>query len=307
MSCPHNCVAGNGLAMNRTDAKPVALALTAAILWGLWWVPIRYLNTLGLEGAWAGLAMSAATAVCLIPVVAFGSGFSRMPGTALVGGLLIGFAITAYATALAYTDVVRVVLLFYLAPAWSTIIECVFMGRRWNWRSLVALGCSFFGMFLILGGDLALSGIGFGDLLALLAGIAWSAGAAAVFAGPKIGPGQMALLSVLGACVVGLAAVVFVPAPDMAVLASAMPATLLSGGLYMMPTLIITLWSARLLAPALLSFLLSAEIISGVGSSAIFLDEEFGLVEMSGSVFIALGAITEVLIAGRSKGTKQTM
>lgn len=286
--------------MKGSELRPIAAALTAAILWGLWWIPIRYLEVLGLDGIWAGLAMNVAAALVLIPVVLFGKGFVRMSPTALLGALLIGVAITGYATAVTYTDVVRAVLLFYLAPAWSTIIECAMMGRKWNWRSLVALACSFLGMFLILGGNFGEAGIGPGEIQALLAGMAWSVGAAAIFSDSRVSAAQMSLTAIVGACIVALAAGAFVAPPDLSSVMASVPAALASGILYLLPMVAITLWSARLLAPALMSFLLSAEIISGVGSSALLLEEKFGLVEILGTVFIALGAVTEVLVPDRT-------
>ena len=40
-------------------AAPVILAFAAAALWGIWWIPIRYIEHLGMDGAWGSVAMNA--------------------------------------------------------------------------------------------------------------------------------------------------------------------------------------------------------------------------------------------------------
>lgn len=133
---------------------PALLAFVAAALWGVWWMPIRWLAGQGLDGALGGLVMlSGAGAVCLI-WLGVKRGAGRIGPRAWVGAALIGVAFTTYSAALSYGEVVRVILLFYLAPVWSKTIERVFLGLDWHWTSSLALG------------------------LALISGLAWSAGAA---------------------------------------------------------------------------------------------------------------------------------
>ena len=38
----------------------VGLTLVASLLWGVWWIPIRWLESGGLPGVWASLAMGLA-------------------------------------------------------------------------------------------------------------------------------------------------------------------------------------------------------------------------------------------------------
>ncbi len=292
--------------MNRTEFAPTSLALLAAVLWGFWWIPIRYLNEVGLLGAFAGLALNVGAGFFLLVWVLLGSGLQGLTWRSGLGALLVGMAVTSYATAISYTDVVRVVLLFYLAPAWSTIIECMFMGRRWDWRSLVALGLSFSGMLLILGDDVSATSLNGGDALALLSGLCWSVGAALVFSSRPVGTPLLSFAAVFGAAITGSMTVLAetwmdLPTPEISRVAEAVPIILATGGIYLAPIFAISLWSARKLPPALLSFLLSAEIVSGVASSAILLDERFGWVEMAGATCVALGAGVEFLLPSRTR------
>ncbi len=285
---------------------PASVALVAAVLWGLWWIPIRYLNDIGLPGSVAGFAINLGALPFILLLVLFGRRGWGLPMRGAIGAVLAGLAITTYATALAYTDVVRVVLLFYLAPAWSTLIECVFMGRRWSWQSVIAISMSLFGMMLILGGGLSPHEVGAGEIMAIMSGLAWSVGAALLFSTGKFETGPAALVAIVVAVVASAVAMLVefgfdFPVSVVEVSELTAPVVLLSGGLYFAPMIVLTLWSARLLPPALLSFLLSAEIISGVGSSAALLDEHFGLVELAGTICIAGAAVIEFLLPGRNR------
>ena len=73
-----------------------------------------------------------------------------------------------------------------------------------------------------------------------------------------------------------------------------------AGAVYVLPIMIMTLWSARRLAPTTLTFLLSAEIVSGVASSAVLLDEPFGAMQLLGTVLIVFAAMSEVM-SGKGK------
>lgn len=300
----------------------VLIALAAAILWGVWWAPLRALEAVGFSGAWAGLAMSlgalpALAAAALVqnraatpdpaPSAAGPSaaGPSATGGGAvrLIGALLIGLAITLYAASLAFTDVVRAALLFYLAPTWSVLIECSFFGRRFTVRSALAIGLSLLGALAIFRGDVALGGWSIGDAMAFGSGLAWSMGAAIVFAlgaGATSARRPAALSLWTGGAAAITGAVVVVAAPDSALTiaaADAPRATLLAlaaGMLYSAPILFVTLWAATKLPPATVSFILTAEIVSGVGSAALFLTEPFGVWEALGAALILAAALIEV-------------
>ena len=278
----------------------IALALVSALMWGLWWAPVRLLEGMGLQGFWATLAMCLGT----LPTLLWAArGTPRLPAQAVGGAVLVGVAVMLYGAALTFTDVVRAVLLFYLAPAWSTAIECLFMGRRWERRSAAALGLSFLGVATIFRFEISGDGWGMGDLAAIASGLGWSAGAALIFAAPGARGGRsfaaLGLFSGLGGvAATGLA--LFVggaaagPPPAAAALAAA-PLALATGAVYLAPILLITMFAALRLAPAIMSFLLTAEILSGVASSALLLDEPFGPMEAIGALLVAGGALVETV------------
>jgi drug/metabolite transporter (DMT)-like permease len=65
--------------------------------------------------------------------------------------LLTGAAFSLFTTALALTDVIRAILLFYLTPAWGTILGLLFLGERLDRARDLALLFAFVGLAVILG------------------------------------------------------------------------------------------------------------------------------------------------------------
>lgn len=278
----------------------VWLTLFVSILWGVWWIPIRWLNALGLEGVWSSLAMG----VLALPVLGWFALKERSGAVtstqALIGAMLMGLAAMLYSSALSFTDVVRAVVIFYLAPAWSTAIECLFMSRRWNLRSALALGISLFGVAIIFRFDISLATVGWGDLAALAAGMAWAVGAALVFARPGGRPEPLAFFAAVGLVMGAVGTLALADgaavgaAPDRAAWAAA-PLVLAIGALYLAPVLLITIWAAQRLPPATMSFLLTSEIIAGIVTAAIFVSDTFGMPELIGAVLITIGATLEAV------------
>ncbi|MEX0286423.1 MAG: DMT family transporter [Paracoccaceae bacterium] len=281
----------------RSDTLPVILAFLAAALWGLWWIPMRWLQGYGLDGAQGGLLLMSGAALACIALLVFRPHLARLSPTALVGAAMTGVALTAYSAALNYTDVVRAILLFYLAPVWSKLIERFFLGMPWPWTSTVALVTAMAGAVLLLGTEAFHGGLRAGDAIAVASGMIWAAGAAFIYTSKNASSSGLTAIAVLCTCV---ASILFVlvdgtPMPNLGSL-PVLWSGLALGVVYVIPVLFLTLWSAQRLSPATMSFLLTGELLCGVGSGAIWLDEPFGWVHAGGTVLILLGALTEVLI-----------
>ncbi len=280
---------------------PILVALISALLWGLWWAPIRVLQSVGFEGLWASVAMSVAALPILAIAIALRKSAGQMSAKAALGGCFVGTALTLYSAALADTSVLRAVLLFYLAPAWSIALEWMFIGRKLRWINALGLTLAALGVMFIFRGNVTFNDWRLGDTVAVLSGMCWATGAALVFTSPPASLRKLGFIACLTGTVVGtFCALAFsVPASSLDLQTPAFPPALAFGCLYVAPVLLATLWSARRLKPATLSFLLTAEIISGVVSAAIFLSEPFGLPEVIGTVLIIAAALTEV-VPGKS-------
>ncbi|MBR9864213.1 MAG: DMT family transporter [Rhodobacteraceae bacterium] len=283
--------------MNKSSYLPVWIAFVCALFWGLWWLPVRVLESSGLNGVWAGTALNAGALPLLLVLFFIRPKRRRIDLRVIASGALIGGAMMLYSAAITETTVVRAVLLFYLAPAWAIGIEWLFMGRRLRWINGLAFGLAAAGVMLIFRGEISLSHWNSGDLMALVSGICWAVGCALIFTGPDIGARTLGLFGCAGGLVIGTALAVGsgqgLPAPadpiEPAIRALGI------GILYIAPMLVATLWSARRLPPTLLSFLLTGEIISGIATSAIFLAEPFDWPELAGSALVICAALTEVV------------
>lgn len=289
-----------GQTMDAKHFGPVSLVLASALMWGLWWVPVRLCEALGLTGVWPNLVINLGALLGLAALVLFGRPSHALTIPALLGSILIGIAVALYGAALSLTEVARAVLLFYLAPAWSTLIEVTFLGRRWHAYRLPPLVLSLLGMIVVMRGDIALGGGNIGDLAALGSGLAWSAGAALIFTTENQNVPRLSLAVIIASVATSVVLLPLgwqgFPRFELTDTGLALLLALSVGMLCLAPIIGITLWGAGRLAPSTISFLLAAEILSGITSSALFLDEPFGWWEVSGTTLIIASIIAHITL-----------
>jgi drug/metabolite transporter (DMT)-like permease len=254
--------------------------------------------------------MAVAALVLCLPLLVIMPG--RVSPRGVLGAIMVGGAVMLYTVAVSYTDFIRAVLIFYIAPAWSLMIECTFLGRRWSLRALASIAGSFIGLLLISRGEISVSGVGaLGDWMALVAGVCWSAGAALLFTAKRADFSWTVVLTLVGAVAIGQGVIAIWGSPMGTLPSGAIwtsDALFAFGvsGLYLAFILGCTMWGATRLSPTLMSFLLSAEILSGVVVSAVFLGEPFGLIEVFGAAFI-IGAVLMELTRKPEGAATQTV
>lgn len=282
-----------------SSPRDLGIALFAACLWGIWWLPLRELEALGLDGTEAAFIMNASALLAIAFLRPWRSAH-RLGRTAMLGAFIFGVSVTAYSLAVYHGEVVRVVLLFYLAPVWSKLIERIFLNQPWGWVSTLALVLSFGGIVVLVGEDIGSGNVSFIDAVALLSGLAWAVGSAMVFSSQNSSTSQLYIFTTLTTVLLtGAGLLLFPETPLSDAPASAWGWGVVAGVAFFFPLMFLTLLSATRLPPATLSFLLSAEIITGVGTSAIFLDEPFGIRHAIGAALVTLGALAEVVFAPR--------
>lgn len=284
----------------------VWVVLFCAALWGFWWYPVALLERVGLSGPWIGLAMSAA-ALPVAAVMCAVDRRGRISARATFGAMIVGGAVTLYAISVNYTDFLRAVLLFYFAPAWSTLIELFFMGRRWALQSLVAITLAIGGVLLISRGEISFAGLGaIGDWMALGSGLLWSIGIAMVFSASRVSVSRVLLATAVGGVLVAIAIAwadgsVTAGIPDLAAMAAADAWPFVFAVFYMGFILAGTMWGSIHLPPAVMSYLLSVEILGGVISSTLILGERFGPFELGGTICITSAVVIEVAWTERQR------
>ena len=294
----------NRVARPRLGAPEAVIAISGA-LWGLYWIPVRYLEDRGVGVVWMTLGLFLVALAVFVPVLV-----RHPPARAvftprmLVTGLLTGGSFVLYSVSIVLTEVVTAILLFYLSPVWATVLGRMLLGERFTVSRLAALVLGLGGLWVVLGGE---SGLplprNLGDWCALTAGVTWAFGTLRVHQDAAVSPiahtaalfvGGTAVIAVLALLPALEAPVPAVTAPAAAiVLAVAVLSVLSAGGI---------LWGARLISPGRAGLLLMMEVITGLASAALLAGEPFGTVQVVGSTLIMAAALAEVLpVARRSR------
>ncbi len=285
--------------LHGSNLKVASVALVfGGMMWGLYWIPVRFFVDQGLSGAWPGIVMYSAALVGLAPFLWRDRRDLLLRWQDLMfSGVFTGAAFGLFTISLIYTDVVRAILLFYLTPVWGTIVGLVFLGERLTLIRLLGLACGLGGMVIVLGGEQIIpwpSNVG--DWAALLSGMAWAVGTLGLYRASGISvPGQV-FAFITGALLLSVASLAFSAgalSEQSDVIVRVLPIALLSV-LYTLPMIFLTIWPATLLTPARVGLLLMSEIVVGLISAAVFSGEPFGLREFIGATLIVSAALLEI-------------
>ena len=293
-----------GTAFDQNPLIPSLAVVFGGALWGLFWLPIRWLGDLGLQGGWPGAVIFAAMTVLLLPMIVLRRAQLRAYWRPLIGcALFTGTAFAFYSISLQLTEVVRCILLFYLTPVWSTALGLAFLGERLTLTRIAALILGAAGLLVVLG-----AGVQFpwprnvGDWLALASGMAWAYGSLRLYRMGSVAIPEQILTFSIGSLVVTLSAItlggaVFGGMPDPGALRAAAPYGVLVA-LYVLPMVWLTVWPTTLLSPGRIGILLMSEVVVGVASAAALSGEPFGAREALGAALIIGAGLVEVLGRG---------
>ncbi|MGZ5271161.1 MAG: EamA family transporter [Ramlibacter sp.] len=128
-----------------------ALALVVnAFVWGISWWPFRELQSAGLHPLWATAFIYLVSVVLLL--LARPGAWRGFAGQPLLWLLMAAAGLTnvGFNWAVTVGDVVRVVLLFYLMPAWTVLLAWPLLGERPTPAALVRLVLALAGVAVIL-------------------------------------------------------------------------------------------------------------------------------------------------------------
>lgn len=117
----------------KQNVMPVAGVLSGALVWGLIWYPYRVLQDIGVSGAMATMItylLAMAFGVFMLPRV--WRDRSVFGGWAVLLVLSAGWANLGYVLGMLHGEVMRVLLLFYLAPVWTILFSFWLLGERLN-------------------------------------------------------------------------------------------------------------------------------------------------------------------------------
>ena len=134
---------------SKQNVMPIAGILSGALVWGLIWYPFRVLQDAGISG-------SLATLITYLLAMLFGAFMLPRVWRELYGwwaGLLLisaGWANFGYVLAMLHGEVMRVLLLFYLAPLWTILLSYWLLGEHLNRYGYLVIALSLGGAFIML-------------------------------------------------------------------------------------------------------------------------------------------------------------
>ena len=133
---------------------PIAGILSGALVWGLIWYPYRVLHLAGVSGPLATFityALAMLFGGLMLPQV--WRELRHQQGTGWWAVLLVfsaGWANFGYVLAMLQGEVMRVLLLFYLAPVWTILFSYWLLGERLNRYGYFVIALSLCGAFIML-------------------------------------------------------------------------------------------------------------------------------------------------------------
>lgn len=282
----------------RETALPALAVAGSALFWGLWWLPLRALAERGLPGGWASLAVYAVAAAVLVPFAWTRRAHLRAGGWNLFWtGFLFGVVLVLWNHAVLVGEVVRVVLLFYLAPVWATLFALVLLNQRIGPARVLAIVLGLSGAAVVLGFEAGLPLPGsLGDWLGLLSGIIFALSVTVARKAPEASGLDRTFVSFACAALVALPlALAAGPGPSGDAMVRALPLAAAIGLLWVLPATWLLLWGAAYLDPGRVSILLLLEVIAASLSASLLTDEPFGWREAAGCVLILSAGLVEAL------------
>jgi drug/metabolite transporter (DMT)-like permease len=296
--------------MTRDQLLPsLAVGLSGA-MWGLYWMPARWLGGHGIDGLWQAAMLFSLALLAMVPIAVWRWREIRAIGPELLlTGLFTGAAFTLYTASLLLTDVVRALLLFYITPVWSTLLSIILRREIPSALRLLALVLAIGGLLTVL--DYA-SGLPLprnaGDWLSLIGGMMFAYGSFRNFEneapslnGSVLGFNVGGLLGAVLMIALPLEAAGAVP-PVEGVRAVASQLAVLALLLFL-PTTYLIMWGTHRVDPARVGMLLMVEIVVGVATAAAFADEPFGLREAAGAALILSAGVVDVYGGQRTAGS----
>jgi drug/metabolite transporter (DMT)-like permease len=283
------------------ERTAVVAGLYAGICFGVFWIPIRALEMAGFAGPWSMVVFAGLPLIACIPVVwRFRDVYVSAGAVPLLGGLIGGIAFALYAIAFLYTDVVRVIVMFYAMPAWGFLLAWIFLGDRITSVRWLSLALCFSGLYVVFGSH---TGVplpqNLGDWMALLSGILWAVAALMILIHQRVGYLVHATNFFASAMIVSLLAALIatiqgtLSAPNWNGFADAVFWVVPLALFLILPAGVATVFAPTRLNPGVAGILFMTEVVVAAITAAIWADEVLGTREVLGLVLIMSAGLME--------------
>ncbi|TWO70998.1 DMT family transporter [Caenimonas sedimenti] len=136
----------------RVGPWPALALVFNAFVWGLSWWPFRELQSQGLHPLWSTALIYLVSLACLLAVRPGAvRGWWQSPWLWLLAAAA-GMTNVGFNWAVTIGDVVRVVLLFYLMPAWSVLLAWLLLDEKPHATALARVALALVGVAIVLDG-----------------------------------------------------------------------------------------------------------------------------------------------------------
>jgi len=213
----------------------------------------------------------------------------------------MGLSLVLYSTAFLYTDVVRVVALYYLTPIWGAIFGRIWLKERISGDRIVGICLGLAGMLVILNVDQGLPlPQNVGDWMAIAGGIIWAIAATLMRQNSQADP--LATLTIWFFWCTALAVLLALlmqrdyALPDFGIIQNELPWLVPVILLVAVPGYFAITWGTPQLNPGTSGLLFMTEISVGTLTAAWLTSEIIGPREIIGIILISLAGLAEVLL-----------
>jgi drug/metabolite transporter (DMT)-like permease len=279
----------------RSARLGVVALVVAGVLFGLMWWPLKYFAAQGLGGLMLTMIAYGAMGLLGLPIVFAQRGYWRRQRSLLIaGGFFGGAANVAFVSALMGGEVMRVMLLFYIAPVWSVLGARFLFHEVLTPARLMAVAIALCGAVLVLGGpETFRSPLSAVDLLALASGFFFAAQNLVSRAAQEV-PILSKTVAVLFGC--GILSAILLPFSGLK-----LPAISLTQGLqllcfavfWLVTAMWVTMYGVTHLEASRAAVLLVIELAVAVVSALVIGGERLSPIGWAGAVLITAAALIE--------------
>jgi len=276
-----------------------------ASIWGLFWIPLRYLDSLNIHGFWAiALVMTGVFLLALCVLVKLNRLAALLHRNVWFVGMALGLSIVLYFIGVIFSDVIRVLFLFYLMPVWTTIASRVLYKEPITPVNFLVIAMALAGLWLLLGGGTNIPlPKNAGDWCGLLAGICWGVSLALLRGIDDMDATattcttglSSAMVAILMAFLLStLAPQALVQLPNPASWAYAIVVALGFSLVLLYPSLLFQIWGAQRIAAPTAALLTMPEILVATISAYLLIGTELNRVSMVGALVILIAVLIDV-------------
>ena len=263
-------------------------------VWGFMWLPMRHVESLGVDPIWVQCLFMLAPALILLPVTWRSTLAARRDWPVYVAAAgLISAGFTFFGIGLMVASVSKTTVLFYLTPVWATLLSRVVLGERPGPRRWIAIGGAIVGCGLVM--RIHDAGVDFAtvDLLGLLAGLFWGAGTVVLRRFPDADFRNMSMVQYLLAVAfaAGAALVFDAPLPPPGIMLSAAPWAFVFGAFVFLPALMLVFRVSQYLSPGLVNILMLSEVVVAAITAAFLLGERLDILQWFGVAMILAAGV----------------